>query len=93
MSVAARVAREMGVKLGNEVRSVGTEGRGEPQGSGIQPHCPQGPTPQAGHWPLVPSPALSGSTSPLCVTDDALDRLATASALRTAPQSEPSSAT
>lgn len=26
MSVAARVAREMGVKLGNEVRSVGTEG-------------------------------------------------------------------
>lgn len=26
MSVAARVAREMGVKLGNEVRSVGARG-------------------------------------------------------------------
>lgn len=44
MSVAARVAREMDVKLGNEVRAMGTEGRGEPQGSGSQPHCPRGPT-------------------------------------------------
>ena len=43
MSVAARVAREMGVKLGNEVRSVGTEGRGEPLGSWTQPPLPAGP--------------------------------------------------
>lgn len=37
MSVAARVAREMGVKLGNEVRSAGTERRGETLGSGTWP--------------------------------------------------------
>lgn len=34
MSVAARVAREMGVKLGNEVRSAGMERGGETLGSG-----------------------------------------------------------
>lgn len=52
MSVAARVAREMGVKLGNEVRSMGTEEQGELLGSGSQPICPEDPH-RSRHWPLV----------------------------------------
>lgn len=45
MSVAARVAREMGVKLGNEVRSLGFV-RGKPLS-----HCSRDPIPQV--WALV----------------------------------------
>lgn len=51
MSVAARVAREMGVKLGNEVRSVGTEGRGVPT-------LPTVPPPPHWSYPLSPSSPL-----------------------------------
>ena len=95
MSVAARVAREMGVKLGNEVRPVGTEGCGEPLGSGIQPQPPTGSPcpPPVQVLTLVPSPSLLGAPAQLFITPGPLNRLATASALRTARQSEPSCAT
>ena len=86
MSVAARVAREMGVKLGNEVRPVGTEGCGEPLGSGIQPQPPTGSPcpPPVQVLTLVPSPSLLGAPAQLFITPGPLNRLATASALRTA---------
>lgn len=86
MSVAARVAREMGVKLGNEVRPVATEGCGEPFRSGIQPLPVQ-------VLALVPWPSLPGAPAQLSITPGPLNRSATASASRTARQSEPSCAT
>ena len=95
MSVAARVAREMGVKLGNEVRPVGTEGCGEPLGSGIQPLLPTGSPcpPPVQVLALSPWPSLPGVPAQLSMTPGPLDRSATASASRTAHQSEPSCAT
>ena len=88
MSVAARVAREMGVKLGNEVSPGVTDGRGEPHGSRTLPTLPSGPrSPGPGTGPWSSSSARpSGSASLLPITNGP-DRLATASALRTARRS------